>query len=75
MFYFWNDVSVLSFPNFVLSSIFSKRTQKVLVRELMFADDTAFVTYIHQNAQEIITLFVQAVIVFRLKINIKNQRL
>ena len=75
MFYFWNDVSVLSFPNFVLSSIFSKRTQKVLVRELMFADDTAFVTYIHQNAQEIITLFAQTVIVFRLKINIKNQRL
>ena len=75
MFYFWKDVSVVGFLNFVLSLIFSRRTPKVLVRELMFADDTAFVTYIHQNAQEIITLFAQTVIVFRLKINIKNQRL
>jgi len=31
----------------------SIRTRKVLIRELMFADDTAFVAHYHQQAQEI----------------------
>jgi len=42
------------------------------VRELMFADDTAFVAHSHQDAQEIITLFAQAAKSFGLKINIKK---
>ena len=50
----------------------TRRTQKVLVRELMFADDTAFVAHTHQDAQEIITLFAQAAKAFGLKINIKK---
>jgi len=35
----------------------STRTKKVLIRELMFADEAAFVTHYHQQAQEIITRF------------------
>jgi len=38
----------------------TRKTQRVLVRELMFADDTAFVAHFHQDAQDIITLFAQA---------------
>ena len=50
----------------------TKKTQQILVRELMFADDTAFVAHSHQDAQEIITLFAQAARTFGLKINIKK---
>ena len=39
----------------------------------MFADDTAFVADTHQDAQEIIILFAQAVKAFGLKINIRNR--
>jgi len=42
----------------------AKRIQRVLVRELMFTDDTAFVAHSHQNAQ--------AAKSFELKINIKK---
>ena len=31
--------------------------QKILIRELMFADNTAFIAHYHQDAQEIITRF------------------
>ena len=37
------------------------------MREVMFADDTAFVAHTHQDAQEIITLFAQAAQAFGLK--------
>ena len=35
----------------------SSRTNKILIRELMFADNTAFIAHYHQDAQEIITRF------------------
>jgi len=50
----------------------ARRTQRFLVRELMFADDTVFMANSHQNAQEIISLFAQAAKSFGLKINIKK---
>jgi len=46
------------------------RTRKVLIRELMFADDTTFVAHYHQQAQEIITRFAKSARDFGLKINI-----
>ena len=48
----------------------STRTNKILIRELMFADDTAFVAHHHQDAQEIITRFAKSAKDFGLKINI-----
>lgn len=48
----------------------STRTSKVLIRELMYADDTAFVAHYHQEAQEIITRFAKSATDFGLKINI-----
>ena len=49
----------------------STRAWKVLIRELMFADDTAFVAHYHLEAQEIITRFARSdKKIFGLKINI-----
>ena len=48
------------------------RTQKVLVRELMFADDTALVAHSHDDAQELVDRFAKASKAFGLKINIKK---
>ncbi len=48
------------------------RTRKILVRELMFADDTAFVAHSHDDAQEIVTRFARSAKAFGLKINIKK---
>jgi hypothetical protein len=44
----------------------------VLVRELMFADDTAFVAHTHSDAQDIIRRFACSAKAFGLKINIKK---
>ena len=48
------------------------RTRRVLVRELMFADDTAFVAHNHDDAQEIVSRFARSAQAFGLKINIKK---
>lgn len=48
------------------------RTRKVLVRELMFADDTAFVAHSHDDAQEVVSCFARSAQAFGLKINIKK---
>ena len=48
------------------------KTKPILVRELMFADDTAFVAHNHQDMQEIITRFATSARDFGLKINIKK---
>ena len=50
----------------------ASRTRNVLVRELIFADDTAFVAHIPQNAQEIINRISKSVRTFGLKINQKE---
>ena len=49
-----------------------RSTKRALVRELMFADDTAFVAHDHADAQEIISRFAQSAKQFGLKINIKK---
>ena len=48
----------------------SSRTNKILIRELMFADDTAFIAHYHQDAQKIITCFANSAKDFGLNINI-----
>jgi hypothetical protein len=48
------------------------KTRRVLVRELMFADDTAFVAHTHSDAQDIISRFACSAKAFGLKINIKK---
>ena len=50
----------------------SKSTTRALIRELMFADDTAFVAHDHADAQEIISRFASSAQKFGLKINIKK---
>lgn len=50
----------------------TRSTTKVLVRELMFADDTAFIAHTHSDAQEIISLFATSAHQFGLKVNIKK---
>ena len=47
------------------------KTNKVLVREMMFADDTAFVAHSFEDAQEIVTRFSNSAKLFGMKINIK----
>ena len=41
------------------------RTKPILVRELMFADDTAFVAHSHEDMQDIVTRFAGAAKAFR----------
>ena len=48
------------------------KTRKILVRELMFADDTAFVAHSHDDAQEIVSRFAKSAQAFGLRINIKK---
>lgn len=48
------------------------RTKKILIRELMFADDTAFVAHRHHEAQTIITRFADSAKAYGLKINISK---
>ena len=48
------------------------RTKPILVRELMFADDTAFVAHSHEDMQEIVTRFAGAAKAFGLQVNIKK---
>ena len=48
------------------------RTGRVLVREFMFADDTAFVAHNHDDAQEIVSRFARSAQAFGLKMNIKK---
>lgn len=50
----------------------SRKTKPVLVRELMFADDTAFVAHTHQDMQDIVTRFATAAKAYGLQINIKK---
>ena len=50
----------------------TRSTQGLLIREFMFADDTAFVAHNHAHAQEIITRFAAAAKDYGLKINIKK---
>ena len=49
-----------------------RKTNKVLVREMMFADDTAFIAHSFEDAQEIVTRFSNSAKLFGLKINIKK---
>ena len=44
----------------------------ILVSELMFADDTAFVAHSHEDMQEIVTRFADAAKAFGLQVNIKK---
>ena len=48
------------------------RTKPILVRELMFADDTAFVAHSHEDMQAIVTRFASAAKAFGLQVNIKK---
>ena len=48
------------------------RTKPILVRELMFADDTAFVAHSHEYMQETVTHFAGAAKAFGLQVNIKK---
>ena len=48
----------------------TNRTKRILIRELMFADDTAFVAHYHHQAQEIMTRFARSAKAYGLKINI-----
>ena len=48
------------------------RTKPILVRELMFADDTAFVAHSHEDMQEIVTRVASAEKAFGLQVNIKK---
>ena len=50
----------------------SRSTTKALIRELMLADDTAFVAHNHADAQIIVSRFAQSAQQFGLKINIKK---
>lgn len=50
----------------------TRKTKGILVRELMFADDTAFIAHSFDDAQEIVTRFSDAAKAFGLKINIKK---
>ena len=50
----------------------SRSTTGAVVRELMFADDIAFVAHSHADAQDIITRFADSARIFGLKINIKK---
>ena len=50
----------------------SRSTTGAIVRELMFADDIAFVAHSHADAQDIITRFADSARIFGLKINIKK---
>ena len=50
----------------------SHKTKPVLVRELMFADDTTFVAHTHQDMQDIVTRFATTANAYGLQINIKK---
>lgn len=50
----------------------ANKTTSILIRELMFADDTAFVAHSHEDAQDIVTRFASSAKAFGLKINIKK---
>ena len=50
----------------------SSKTKKVLVRELMFSDDTAFFAHFLEDMQEIVTRFARASKALRLQVNIKK---
>ena len=69
-------VLIQSRPNadlFNVSQFWSlRRTTGVPVRELMFADDTAFVAHSFEDAQDIVTQFSNSAEQFGLKINIKK---
>ena len=49
-----------------------RKRKEVLIRELMFADDTAFVSHSPEDAQDIITRFSRSAKAFGLKIIIKK---
>ena len=51
------------------------RTKPMLVRKLMFADDTAFVAHSHEDMQEIIIRFANAANFFGLQVNIKKREM
>ena len=53
----------------------TRKTKGILVRELMFADDTAFIAHSFDDAQEIVTRFSDAAKAFGLKINIKKTKM
>ena len=53
----------------------SSKTKPLLVRELMFADDIAFVAHSHQDIQDIVTRFTTAAKSYGLQINIKKTEL
>ena len=53
----------------------SSRTKSILVRELMFADDRAFVAHSIEDMQEIVTRFATASKAFGLKVNIKKMEM
>ena len=48
------------------------KTKHILVRELMYADDTAFLSHNHQDAQDIITRFTDSAKAFGMKINLNK---
>ena len=48
------------------------RAKPILVHELMFADDTAFIAHSHEDMQEIVTRFASAAKAFGLQVNIKK---
>ena len=53
----------------------ARKTRNVLVRELVFADNSAFVAHNHQDTREIIACFSKSAKAFGLKGNLKNTEL
>ena len=74
-----HEACALPFLTFEVSQLFlniksPRKTRNILVRELMFADDTTLVPNKHQNAHKISTRFSKSANVFGLKINLKKTK-
>ena len=60
------------FLSLVLHHVFTNHNREVWIQTQPFTDVTAFVTYTHQDTQEITTLFAEVAKAFELKININK---